>query len=106
METMTPYNNKPVILFNSTPNLIYCDEELPPRNKWVAIVVVEVDHGQSTSSPLYIEIDSGYVMDDGNWSTSNDWDEGQPWAVVAWMPLPDEATVRSHEIKWMNAPSK
>ncbi len=77
---------------------------MPPVNKWVAIFVVEVDNGQPTSAPLLIDIDSGYLMEDGNWSTGNDWDEGQPWAVVAWMPLPDEDTVRSHEIKWNNEP--
>lgn len=106
METMTTYNNNPVLLFNVAPKLIFCDEKLPPVNTWVAIFVVEVDHGQPTSSTLLIDIDSGYLMEDGNWSTGNDWDEGQPWAVVAWMPLPDESIIRSHEIKWINAPSK
>ena len=25
---------------------------------------------------------------DGNWSTFNDWDEGQEYHIIAWQPLP------------------
>lgn len=91
---------------NEFMQLHYCDEELPPRNEWVVIVVVELDHGQSTSSPLQIDIDTGYLMEDGNWSwaTRNDWEEGQPWAVVAWERLPSESEIRKHVIQWKNEP--
>lgn len=94
------------MLFNPVQHLIYCDEKLPPVNEQVVIIVVQVDHGQSTSSTLEIEADEGWLNEDGSWTTINDWDEGQPWAVVAWMSLPDEVTIRSHEIKWINAPSR
>lgn len=106
METMTTYNNNPVLRFNYAQHLIYCDEKMPPVNIRVAIIVVQVDQDQPTSVPLEIEVDEGWLNEDGSWVTCNDWDEGQPWAVVAWMPMPDEAAVRSHEIKWINAPSK
>ena len=101
---MTTYNNNPVLLFNSAPKLIYCDEKMPPANKHLAFVVVELDHGQPTSSPLKIEVDEGYVNEDGSWTIYNDWDEGQPWAIVAWMLLPDEAEIRKHVISWRNEP--
>lgn len=103
-QTMITYNNNPVLLFNSAPKLFFCDEKMPPVNKQLALVVVELDHGQPTSSPLDIEVDEGYLNEDGSWTTYNDWDEGQPWAIVAWTLLPDEATIRSHEIKWVNEP--
>ena len=87
-------------------NLHYCTEELPPPNEWVVLIVVELDHGQDTSSPLQISVDDGYIDEEGLWHLGYDWDEGQPWSVVAWARLPTESDIRRHEIKWENEPSR
>jgi hypothetical protein len=97
---------KPMTIPSDIMQLHYCTEELPPPNEWVAIIVVDLPHGQSTASPLYISIDEGYADEKGEWSSDNDWDEGQPWAVVAWARLPTESDIRRHEIKWENEPSR
>ena len=85
--------------------VIYLDEQLPPINELVLLVIVEVNHGKSTGSKLSINYDWGRRFEDGTWFTDNDWDEGQPWAIVAWMPepkLPSEEEIRKHKIEWHN----
>lgn len=85
--------------------VIYLDEQLPPVNETVILVVVEVDHGESTNSKLKIDYDYGALNEDGTWWATNDWDEGQPWAIVGWMPepkLPSEKEIRKHKINWRN----
>ena len=85
--------------------VIYLDEQLPPVNQEVPLVIVEVDHGETTDSKLRIHYDEGGRNEDGTWWTENDWDEGQPWAIVGWMPepkLPNEKEIRKHKINWNN----
>lgn len=36
----------------------------------------------------YIPVDEKYSPDGGYFDTNNDWIEGQPCEVLAWMPLP------------------
>lgn len=84
---------------------IYLDEQLPPVEEWVMLIIVEVDHGESTKSKLRINYDWGRRFEDGYWLTENDWDEGQPWAIVAWLPMPkkpSEKVIRKHKINWNN----
>ncbi len=87
---------------------IFCDERLPDTDEAVFILVVEIDHGGKTTDKFWnVETDIGwYHAEDTDfhrgWTTSNDWDEGQPWAVVAWMPRPDESDIRKHRIDWIN----
>ena len=38
-------------------NVIYLDEQLPPVNEWVLLVIVEVKHFESTDSKLKINYD-------------------------------------------------
>ena len=82
--------------------VIYLDEQLPPVNQEVPLVIVEVDHGETTDSKLQIHYDEGGRNEDGTWWTENDWDEGQPWAIVGWMKLPSEEVIRKHKIEWHN----
>lgn len=84
---------------------IYFDEQLPPVNEWVMILIVEIEHGKSTKNKLKISYDAGIQFEDGTWMTENDWDEGQPFAIVGWMPLPQlpsEKEIRKHKINWRN----
>ena len=95
----------------------YLDEQLPPVSEDVIFVVVELDHGESTDSKLRICYDFGGFYPDGTAWTNNDWDEGQPWAIVGWLqlpsknkmkkyikyaPVPSEEEIRKHEIDWRN----
>lgn len=82
--------------------IIYLDEKLPPVNYAVPLVIVEVPHGESTDSKLEIHYDLGGRNEDGTWWTDNDWDEGQPFAVVGWLQLPSEKEIRKHKINWRN----
>ena len=86
-------------------NVIYLDEQLPPINEDVMVIVVDVEHYKSTDSKLNVYYDIGGRFEDGTWWTVNDWDEGQPWAIVGWMPepkLPTEEELRKHKINWHN----
>lgn len=93
----------------------YLDEQLPPINETVIFVVVEVGHFESTDSKLSIFYDFGSRYEDGTWWIDNDWDEGQPWAIVGWLklesknkmkryikyaPVPTEEEIRNHTINW------
>lgn len=82
--------------------VIYLDEQLPPVNVEVPLVIVEVPHCESTDSELEIHYDLGGRYEDGTWWTDNDWDEGQPFAVVGWLQLPSEEEIRKHKINWRN----
>ena len=93
-------------------NWTYCDQELPRPNERVLLLVVELDHGQKPSDPnakRCYDLDFGSYHPDmsgfyGAWTTDNDWDEGQPWAVVAWsyMPTNDAAEAANHKVDWYN----
>lgn len=37
----------------------------------------------------YIPVDEKYSPDGGYFNTYNDWVEGQPCKILAWMPLPE-----------------
>jgi hypothetical protein len=81
-------------------NWIFCDEKLPSANEWVIILVAELDYGQAPSdsnADWSLDTDEG-CFDGKNWHTVNDWDEGQPWKVIAWSPksLPSLDVVKEH----------
>lgn len=96
---------------------IWCDNRLPTAEEskfQMDVLVAELDHGEDPEDPnahWFLDIDhatyvgggQGYAWSD--WSTDNDWDEGQPWAVVAWRlipKLPDVDQVKYRDIKWLN----
>lgn len=85
-------------------NWTFCDEKLPETADIVAIMVAELNHEVTDPSKLdYVELDYG-SYEDGTWRTWNDWDEGQPWAVVAWCPVPGLDEIKAHTIAWKNLP--
>lgn len=82
----------------------YCDQELPRPNEPLLLLIVEQDHGLR-----WYDTDFGSYHPDmsgryGAWDTENDWDEGQPWGVVAWayMPTYEKAEVDEHTVEWYN----
>ena len=100
---------------SNAPHWIWCDEQLPPNRDLVVLLVAELDHYQDPHDPnarWYIQTDFGSYCSDGDgryglWDTYDDWDEGQPWSVVAWMPIPDdsessESNVKKHAVNWYN----
>lgn len=99
---------------DNVPKWTFCDQQLPKPNERVVLLVVELDHGQKPTDPdanWCIDTDFGSYHPDmsgvyGNWTTDNDWDEGQPWAVVAWAPIPNplpKPDITNHTIEWFNA---
>ena len=99
---------------DNVPKWIFCDQQLPKPNERVVLLVVELDHGQKPTDPdanWCIDTDFGSYHPDmsgvyGNWTTDNDWDEGQPWAVVAWATIPKplpKPDITNHTIEWFNA---
>lgn len=85
--------------------MIYLDEQLPPVEKWVLLLIVQVNPKQTTDDKLQIYWDWGRRFKDGTWITETDWDEGQPWAIVGWLPMPkypSEKEIRKHKINWHN----
>lgn len=109
-----------ILPYNPNPNnWIYCDERLPSNSDLVEILVAELDHGEKPedeNAHWHIEIDCGWFdevnVDDSHrgWNTVNDWDEGQPWAVIAWRQIPrcymDKYDIRYRDIRWCNAEAK
>lgn len=109
-----------ILPYNPNPNnWIYCDERLPSNSDMVEILVAELDHcekPEDENAHWNIEIDCGEYdelnADDRHqgWTTFNDWDEGQPWAVVAWRPIPrcyvDKYVIRHRDIRWCNLEAK
>ena len=99
---------------NEVPKWTFCDQQMPKPNERVVLLVVELDHGQKPTDPdanWCIDTDFGSYHPDmsgfyGVWNTDNDWDEGQPWAVVAWAPMPkplQKPDIINHTIEWFNA---
>lgn len=87
-------------------NWTFCDKKLPETTDTVAIIVAELNHGETDPSKLYyVELDYGHY-EEGIWHTWNDWDEGQPWAVVAWSPVPTLEEIKAHNIAWENLGSQ
>lgn len=85
--------------------VIYLDEQLPPVNETVLLVIVELDYDETPENKFNIDYDFGGRNEDGTWWISNDWDEGQPWAIVGWLrepKLPSEEEIRKHNIDWKN----
>lgn len=93
---------------------IFCDQELPDYREDVFVVVAELDHGDNPSDPnahWCIDYDVARLIEDGTWETVNDWDEGQPWAVVAWKhinvrTLPSKRVIKEHKNVWFNVKEK
>lgn len=87
---------------------IYLDEELPPVNETVVVVIAELDYGETPDNQFSLWHDFGGIYESGTWWTENDWDEGQPWAIVGWYrepKLPSEEEIRKHNISWKNVKS-
>lgn len=85
--------------------VIYLDEQLPPVNETVLLVIAELDYDETPENKFHIDYDFGGIYEDGTLWTTNDWDEGQPWAIVGWMnepKLPSEEELRKHKINWKN----
>lgn len=79
--------------------MIYLDEQLPPVEKWVLLLIVQVNHRQTTGNKLQMYYDWGRRFEDGTWITETDWDEGT-WAIVGWLPMPkypSEEEIRKHK---------
>lgn len=79
---------------------VFCDDRLPPVDKWVIILVAELDHGEDpldTNAHWYLDTDEG-SFNGKNWDTVNDWDEGQPWQVIAWAKksIPSLDVIKKH----------
>lgn len=51
-------------------------------------IETEVDIATFNTRGGYIPVDKKYSPDGGYFDTNNDWIEGQPCKVLAWMPLP------------------
>jgi len=83
----------------------YCDQELPNPGERVVVLVAELEPGQSPDDPdakRSYDIDYGTMLQDGSWETENDWDEGQPWGIVAWDSPYDASEANKHNVKWCN----
>lgn len=83
----------------------YCDQALPNPGELVVVLVAELEHGQSPDDPdakRSYGIDYGTMNPDGSWETENDWDEGQPWGIVAWDSPYDALEANKHNVKWCN----
>lgn len=93
---------------------IFCDDELPDYCEDVFIVVAELDHGEDPADPnahWCIDYDVACLREDGTWETVNDWNEGQPWSVVAWKhitvrALPSKDVIKEHKNIWFNVKEK
>ena len=87
----------------------YCDQTLPKPGERVMVLVVELKHGQSPDDPdakRSYDTDYGTMRPDGSWETENDWDEGQPWGIVAWASLYDAEEASKHNVDWNNVEDK
>lgn len=83
----------------------YCDQALPNPGKRVEVLVAELEHGQSPDDPeakRSYDTDYGRMLPDGSWETENDWDEGQPWGIVAWASPYDAEEANKHNVTWHN----
>lgn len=82
-------------------NWIPVSERLPEEGQIVLITIwsdwsyghgtdieTEVDIATFNTGGGYIPVDTKYSPDGGYFDTNNDWIEGQPCKVLAWMPLP------------------
>ena len=65
---------------------IPCSERLPKEfGTYVVTIKMKYDHEKEYEW----NVDVAYY-EDGDWTTFNDWDEGQDeFDIIAWMPLPD-----------------
>lgn len=103
--------------FTKTNDWIWCDDRYPNAEEakfQMDIIVAELNHGEDPADPnahWCLDIDHATYCGNGegyfgsNWYPDNDWDEGQPWAVVAWRlipKLPDVDQVKYRNIKWLN----
>ncbi len=83
----------------------YCDQVLPNPGERVEVLVAELEHGQSPDDPdakRSYDTDYGTMRPDGSWETDNDWDEGQPWGIVAWASPYDVLEANKHKVDWHN----
>lgn len=78
-------------------------EQLPEVNELVFICGA-MKYNNESEYEIFTDI--GNLTYDGNWECDNDWDEGQPWAIVGWLTepkLPSEEEIRKHNINWQNS---
>lgn len=82
-------------------NWIPVSERLPEEGQIVLVTIwsdwsyghgtdieTQVDIATFNTGGGYIPVDEKYSPDGGYFDTDNDWIEGQPCKVLAWMPLP------------------
>jgi hypothetical protein len=113
-------NDAPILLYRASELLkhdepwIFCDQELPDYNEDVFIVVAKLDHGEDptdTKAHWCIDYDVACRNVEGNWVTWNDWNGGQPFAIVAWKhinvrTLPSKDVIKEHKNIWLNVKEK
>ena len=83
----------------------YCDQSLPKPGERVEVLVAELEHGQNPDdqdAKRSYDTDYGTMRPDGSWETENDWDEGQPWGIVAWAYPYDATEANKHKVDWHN----
>lgn len=72
------------------------EERVPEENQEV-LITLEIDWSYGRGTDIKYEVDiatfskfGGYISTEyGYFDTPNDWLEGQPCDVVAWLPLPE-----------------
>lgn len=66
---------------------------LPPEGEIVLVTVWEDrSYGKNTDIHYYVDLATfckDAYFEEGSFMTSNDWDEGQPCKITAWMLLPE-----------------
>ena len=73
-----------ILIEDILPKWILTKVELPPDRE-TCIVTLRQKYDHEKEWHYYTDV-ADYVS--GEWITFNDWDEGQGFEVIAWMPLP------------------
>ena len=68
------------------PQWIPCSERLP-EHYWDVLVTVKEKYEDEEEYRYHTDI--AEHLEDDDWITTNDWDEGQEVIITAWMPLPE-----------------
>lgn len=94
---------KPVYLSKPYSLWIPVNKELPEEGQEV-LVTIETDDSYGKGTKIVYEVDlakfhkeTGYIKSangNGFFNTDNDWDEGQPIQVIAWMSKPGAYSIK------------